>query len=224
MLTCGRHPAGQNCKFGHPPRETLPPWPSKKVWHGHKARTAGRQGVFRRWLVHTFGLPQLRRGGGVLDVAGGQGKLAWELLNINGVRIRSSTPAHHQRARIVMLMLMTKMLVIMATTHHLRSFVLMHDHRSPAGILLPVGCLCCWRRRHHHARNGADAAVAFPSDLASDWLMAGYRCQARSWTRDHCGCSETMLCGLGASSTNRQTGTSWARRSPCPRVARRSRR
>ena len=34
---------GESCKFGHPPHDSLPAWPSKRGWHGHKSRTAGRQ-------------------------------------------------------------------------------------------------------------------------------------------------------------------------------------
>ena len=37
----------------------------------------------QRWLLDTFGVQRLRAGSGVLDVAGGKGELAWELVNLN---------------------------------------------------------------------------------------------------------------------------------------------
>ena len=56
---------GDSCKFGHPPHETLPPWPRRA--YRQQTYNAGRVGIFRRWIVDTFGLELLRRGG-VLDV------------------------------------------------------------------------------------------------------------------------------------------------------------
>ena len=44
-----------------------------------------RAGVFRKFLVDTYGAAALRCGSGVLDVAGGQGSLAFELLNIDEI-------------------------------------------------------------------------------------------------------------------------------------------
>ena len=79
---------GDRCKFRHPPQETLPPWPKKKLWHGHKARTSGRSRSFRRWLDETFELTAKAHAGAdvlVLDVAGGKGQLSWELVNVTGI-------------------------------------------------------------------------------------------------------------------------------------------
>ena len=56
---------GDSCKFGHPPHETLAPWPRRA--YRQQTYNAGRVGIFRRWLVDTFGL-ELLRSGCVLDV------------------------------------------------------------------------------------------------------------------------------------------------------------
>ena len=59
-----------------------------------KDRAAGPDGlqpakrrttVFRRWLLARVGEARLRGGTGAVDVAGGSGQLAFELLNVNGV-------------------------------------------------------------------------------------------------------------------------------------------
>ena len=44
-----------------------------------------RAGIFRRFLLDTYGCEALRQGHGVLDVAGGHGSLSFELLNIDDV-------------------------------------------------------------------------------------------------------------------------------------------
>lgn len=49
-------------------------------------RNAFRAGVFRRFLMDTFGREQLKKGSGVLDIAGGKGELSFELLNLNGIQ------------------------------------------------------------------------------------------------------------------------------------------
>lgn len=73
---------GEACRFGHPPHDTLPPWPRRA--YRQQTYNAGRVGIFRRWLVETFGLDRLQSDG-VLDVAGGHGKIAFELLNVHGI-------------------------------------------------------------------------------------------------------------------------------------------
>ncbi|KAG2446467.1 hypothetical protein HYH02_008458 [Chlamydomonas schloesseri] len=50
-----------------------------------RVRNRFRVSVFRSWLLDTFGADYLAGGSGVLDVAGGKGELAFELLNLNGV-------------------------------------------------------------------------------------------------------------------------------------------
>jgi hypothetical protein len=44
---------GSDCRFAHPPHETLPPWPRRA--YRQQTHNAGRVGIFRRWLVQTFG-------------------------------------------------------------------------------------------------------------------------------------------------------------------------
>ena len=39
-----------------------------------------------RFLMDTFGQEQLKKGSGVLDIAGGKGELSFELLNLNGIQ------------------------------------------------------------------------------------------------------------------------------------------
>jgi hypothetical protein len=65
---------GDSCKFGHPPRETLPPWPRRA--YRQQTYNAGRVGIFRRWIVDTFGL-ELLQSGGVLDVSCSIHPLLW---------------------------------------------------------------------------------------------------------------------------------------------------
>ncbi|KAK9844887.1 hypothetical protein WJX74_008154 [Apatococcus lobatus] len=90
------------CYYHHPP-DALPapaaPQPVRKP--GEKLRDPKKQnrgpgkrnrvnnrfraGVFRRFLLEEFGDGVLRRGSGVLDVAGGKGEVAFELVNLNGI-------------------------------------------------------------------------------------------------------------------------------------------
>jgi len=51
----------------------------------NRVNNSSRASVLRRWLLDTFGIDALRQGSGVLDIAGGKGELAWELLNLNSV-------------------------------------------------------------------------------------------------------------------------------------------
>eukprot|EP00966_Prymnesium_polylepis_P335471 7390830-Prymnesium_polylepis.1 len=51
-----------------------------------------RAGVLRRFLEATYGNRALRAGSGILDVAGGQGGLAFELLNIGGFDVTIIDP------------------------------------------------------------------------------------------------------------------------------------
>jgi hypothetical protein len=48
-------------------------------FHGDNQAKSMRAKIFASWLIETFGEEYLREGGGVLDVAGGKGKLSIEL-------------------------------------------------------------------------------------------------------------------------------------------------
>ena len=52
----------------------------------------GRASAFRRFLLETFGQELLSSGGGMLDVAGGQGGLAIELLNLHAIPVTVVDP------------------------------------------------------------------------------------------------------------------------------------
>jgi hypothetical protein len=52
----------------------------------NKVRNRSRAGVFRRFLLDTFGEKLLASGTGVLDVAGGKGDLSFQLMNLNNIR------------------------------------------------------------------------------------------------------------------------------------------
>jgi hypothetical protein len=95
---------GDRCKFAHPEdycngaaapqelgeiveksNELIEIAGKAKTRKRNKLRKSGRAGVFRRWLIDHVGRDELKKGSGVLDIAGGKGELAWELMNLNGV-------------------------------------------------------------------------------------------------------------------------------------------
>lgn len=49
----------------------------------NRLRNEFKATVFRRWLIDTFTLDTMKSGSGVMDVAGGKGELAFELINLN---------------------------------------------------------------------------------------------------------------------------------------------
>ena len=59
----------------------------KRAWGGRRRRLKNdnRCAVFRRFLLDVYGREHLSSGSGVLDVAGGKGELAFELVNCNQV-------------------------------------------------------------------------------------------------------------------------------------------
>mmetsp|Transcript_34673 Transcript_34673/g.54156 ORF Transcript_34673/g.54156 Transcript_34673/m.54156 type:complete len:352 (-) Transcript_34673:1286-2341(-) len=61
-----------------------------KLWFAqlkrNRIRNEAKCGIFRRWLEDTFGLERLRSGSGILDVAGGNGALSFELINLSDIR------------------------------------------------------------------------------------------------------------------------------------------
>jgi hypothetical protein len=81
------------CQFRHPEIDcnAQPAVKQPHVVARHGARkhrrvyNEGRCGVVRRWMLRTFGEDFLRRGSGVLDIAGGKGEMAFELTNLNDV-------------------------------------------------------------------------------------------------------------------------------------------
>ena len=85
-----RGPGAAASASGPPAAAAVPGRPGRF----RKDRAAGPDGlqpakrrttVFRRWLLARMGEARLRGGAGAVDVAGGSGQLAFELLNVNGV-------------------------------------------------------------------------------------------------------------------------------------------
>ena len=77
---------GDDCRFQHPPRETLPIVPRKK--YRQQVNNAGRFRQFREWVVATFDLETLQskgKGHQVLCVADGKGILSFELYNVHDI-------------------------------------------------------------------------------------------------------------------------------------------
>jgi hypothetical protein len=88
----------QTCFFDHPQscleelelaRQQQPKNRRKQNGKGKagrkKVRKDSRAGCFRRWLLDTYGKNYMLQGSGVLDVAGGKGELAFELVNLNDI-------------------------------------------------------------------------------------------------------------------------------------------
>jgi hypothetical protein len=68
--------------------------PPKKsgTWRRRRVRNNCKVGCLRRWLLDEFGVALLSEGGGVLDIAGGKGELAFELENLNRVPVTVVDP------------------------------------------------------------------------------------------------------------------------------------
>jgi hypothetical protein len=81
-----------SCSFRHPKDRVSHMSTSKGTerqrrgtWQRRKIVNGGKVGSLRRWLVNVFGVEYLSSGSGVLDVAGGKGKVSFEMLNLNGI-------------------------------------------------------------------------------------------------------------------------------------------
>jgi hypothetical protein len=60
---------------------------TRSGWGGSKrVRNYNRASIFRKWCVDNFGCDRMNSNGGVLDVAGGKGELAYELLAYGRVK------------------------------------------------------------------------------------------------------------------------------------------
>jgi hypothetical protein len=77
------------CYFRHPPKQKgadKKARAEKRGWGGRLVlRNENRCAMLRRFLIETYGREYLASGSGVLDVAGGKGELAFELLNVEGI-------------------------------------------------------------------------------------------------------------------------------------------
>ena len=62
-------------------------------------RNGAKAAAFRHFLTSTYGEAALATGSGVLDIAGGQASLSWELLNYHGVPVTVVDPRPCTRAR-----------------------------------------------------------------------------------------------------------------------------
>ena len=73
---------------------------SKKHRRSNNKNGSGRAAAFRRFLISTFGRAEMASGSGVLDVCGGQGGLAFELLNLHDVPVTVIDPGATNEAAI----------------------------------------------------------------------------------------------------------------------------
>ena len=91
---------GDKCFFSHDEkraakkRATLPA--ARRAWGGKRriVKNESRAAVLRRFLIDTFGIEKLREG--VVDVAGGKGDLAFQLVNLNSVPATVMDPRNLQ--------------------------------------------------------------------------------------------------------------------------------
>jgi hypothetical protein len=116
-LRLGRCPFGSDCFFLHPPlsspvsavsvnhhsEQVHMLQPERRTWGGRRKKLfKPTASIFRAWLLTTFGHDYLLGSsnksssggscGGVLDVAGGKGELAFELENLSGIRTHVVDP------------------------------------------------------------------------------------------------------------------------------------
>ena len=87
-----RRPAGADARV--PPGAAFPTSPRVRTLGKGRRNVENKSkcSVFRRWALETFGHALLCSGAGVLDVAGGKGELAFELLNVSGVPVTVVDP------------------------------------------------------------------------------------------------------------------------------------
>jgi hypothetical protein len=69
--------------------------PSEKQMKTHRAR------IFCDWILKTFGEDSLRRGSGVVDVAGGKGDIPFELWNKRGIPTTMVEPVTTSHTQII---------------------------------------------------------------------------------------------------------------------------
>lgn len=69
------------------------PMPDPDADFEHKAGKEERHEIFARWLVETFGASELRAGGGVVDVGGGKGHIAAQLVREHAIPTTVIDPA-----------------------------------------------------------------------------------------------------------------------------------